>query len=103
NAAWIKVFHSRRQTSIVRGYIRHFTVCPQVQVTRLQRNRDGRVERGGLGIHMAAIMIAVATINTGGGLGDGRVIRRRRAVWLRGHCGGGDQWMMAEPLGRFAK
>src|SRR5262245_49873974 len=50
---------------------------------------------------MAAIMIAVATINTRGALGDARVIRRRRAIRLRGNRGGADEWMIAESLGRF--
>src|SRR5262245_62165837 len=50
---------------------------------------------------MAALVIAVATVNTGWSLGNTRVIRRRRAIWRRGNRGGADEWMIAESLGRF--
>src|SRR5262245_49931434 len=50
---------------------------------------------------MAAIVIAVATVNTGGALGNSRVIGRRRAIRLRGNRGGADERVIAESLGRF--
>src|SRR5262245_33847176 len=52
---------------------------------------------------MAAIVIAVATVNAGGALGDARVIRRRRTIGFRGHRGGADDWVIAESLGSFSE
>ena len=49
-ALGIKVLDSCGHTFVVRGYSRHLTVRSQVQVTRLQRYRNGGVERGSLAL-----------------------------------------------------
>src|SRR5882724_11742561 len=71
----IEITHSRHLLITLAVDAEYLGFGSEVEIVGFQRHWDRRVERCGLGVHMAAVKIAVSAVNAGRSLGDARIER----------------------------
>src|SRR5206468_3621850 len=79
----VEITHAGHLSRTVAIDAKNFAVCPQVEVAGLDSHGNRGVKRGGFGVHMAAVEIAVTAIHARRTFADARVKRRRRTIRLR--------------------
>src|SRR5207245_1025005 len=76
----VEVTHTGHPSHTVAIDAKNFAVCPQVKVAGLDSHGNRGVKRGGLGVHMTAVEIAVTAIQARRTFADARVKRSGAAA-----------------------
>src|SRR5258705_7608846 len=102
-AVGIEITHSRHLLVTVAVDAEYLGSSSEIEVAGFQRHRDHRIECCGLGVHMAAVKIAVAAVNTCRTLGDARIERRGWPIRLGKNSRRGVVRMVTEFFAGFAE
>src|SRR5580765_4622333 len=102
-AVGIEITHSRHLLVTLAVDAEYLRSSSEVEVAGFQRHGDRRVERCGLGVHMAAVKIAMTTVDTSGPLGDASIERLGWTIRLGKDSGRGVVRMVTELFAGFGE